>query len=139
KNNGTGSHGIAINATIAGLKYIGPSYSLSKQVDQANGNYDIFSYSYGGYSCYFDYSPSGYLAQLEYGVTNLRGGKGAIYVKASGNEFVSYNSDCDSTLKDDEDSYYFGNANLEEVHSYPWTIVTAAVNASGISSSYSTP
>lgn len=139
KNNGMGSYGVATNATIAGLKYIGPAYSLSKQVDQANGNYDIFSYSYGGYSCYFDYSPSSYIAQLEYGVKNLRGGKGAIYVKAAGNEFVSYNSDCDSTLEDDEDSYYFGNASLEEVHSYPWTIVTAAVNAFGVSSSYSTP
>lgn len=138
KNNGQGSYGIASNAILAGFRYIGPSYSLSKQVDQANGNYDIFNYSYGGYSCYFDYSPSAYISQLEYGVKNLRGGLGAIYVKAAGNEFISYQSDCDSSLSE-EDGYYFGNANLEEVHSYPWTIVTAAINASGISSSYSTP
>lgn len=139
KNNGTGSFGVAANATIAGLKYIGASYSLSKQVDQANGNYDIFNYSYGGYSCYFDYSPPTYISQLEYGVKNLRNGKGAIYIKAAGNEFVSRSSDCDPSLDDDENLYYFGNANLEEVHSYPWSIVTAAINARGVSSSYSTP
>lgn len=139
RNNGLGSRGIASSSIVAGFRYIGTSYSLSKQVDQANGNYDIFNYSYGGYSCYFDYSPTSYIAQLEYGAKNLRGGKGAIYVKAAGNEFYSMASDCDSSLSSEDDYYYFGNANLEEVHSYPWSIVTAAVNASGVSSSYSTP
>ncbi len=137
--NGFGSRGVASQSIIAGFKYVGEAVNVSKQVDQANGNYDIFNYSYGGYSCYFDRESSSYLAQLEYGVKNLRSGRGAIYVKAAGNEYFSYNSDCDPTLEDDDDTYYLGNANLEQVHSYPWMIVVGAVNANGLSASYSTP
>lgn len=139
RGNAVGVSGVASQAIIAGLKYVGEAVNVSMQVDQANGNYDIFNYSYGGYSCYFDRESSTYLTQLEYGVKNLRSGKGAIYVKASGNEFYSFNSDCDPTLTEEEDSYYLGNANLEQVHSYPWMIVVAALNANGISASYSTP
>jgi subtilisin family serine protease len=139
KGNGLGSRGVAANAIIAGFKYVGVSVNTSMQVDQANGNYDIFNYSYGGYSCIFDHSSSTYISQLEYGVKNLRFGKGAIYVKAAGNEYYSHASDCNDSIGQDENIYYFGNANLEEVHSYPWMIVTGAVNASGISASYSTP
>ncbi len=137
--NGVGSRGVASQSILAGFKYVGEAVNVSMQVDQANGNYDIFNYSYGGYSCYFDRESSTYLAQLEYGVKNLRGGKGALYIKAAGNEYYSYNSDCDSTLSEDDDTYYLGNANLEQVHSYPWMIVVGAVNANGVSASYSTP
>lgn len=138
-NNNLGSRGVASMATIAGLKYIGAPSSLSKQVDQANGAYDIFNYSYGRYSCYFANVSSVYLSQLEYGVENLRGGKGAIYVKAAGNEYAGWNSDCDGSILEEDDTYYLGNANLEQVHSYPWMIVTGAINADGYSASYSTP
>ncbi len=137
--NGFGSRGVASQAIIAGFKYVGEAVNVSMQVDQANGNYDVFNYSYGGYSCYFDRDSSTYLTQLEYGAKNLRGGKGAIYVKAAGNEYYSYNSDCDPTLSEEDDTYYLGNANLEQVHSYPWMIVVGAVNANGVSASYSTP
>ncbi len=137
--NGIGSRGIASNASIAGFKYVGLPINQSMQVDQANGNYDIFNYSYGGYSCYFDRSSTTYISQLEYGAKNLRAGLGAIYVKAAGNEYASYNSDCDSSIESADDTYYLGNATLEQVHSYPWMIVVGAFNANGVSSSYSTP
>ena len=137
--NGLGSRGVASSATIAGFKYVGLPINQSMQVDQANGNYDIFNYSYGGYSCFFDRSSSTYIAQLEYGAKSLRGGLGAIYVKAAGNEYAAYNSDCDSSIAPEDDTYYLGNATLEQVHSYPWMIVVGAFNANGISSSYSTP
>jgi hypothetical protein len=137
--NGLGSQGVAPNASIAGLKFIGVPVTSSMQVDQANGNYHIFNYSYGGYSCHFDHTSPALLLQLKFGVDTLRLGKGAIYVKAAGNEFISYISDCDLSIEESSDTPYLGNANLEDTHAYPWTIVTAAINANGISSSYSTP
>lgn len=139
KNNGLGSAGVAPEAMLAGLKYIGTPYSTSALVDQANGLYDIFNYSYGGYTCSFTSLNSAYIDQLKYGVENLRGGRGAIYVKAGGNEYISKLSDCYSYLDDEENQYYLGNANLEQDHAYPYYIVVAAVNASGVSASYSSP
>lgn len=135
--NGLGSQGIAYGAKLAGFKYITGSNTLSRMLDQANGNFDIFNYSYGLYSCIFSSVPPEFIAQLKYGVTNLRNGKGAIYVKAAGNEYIATTTDC---FPDEENPrLYYGNANLEEDHSYPYQIVVAAINANGISASYSTP
>jgi hypothetical protein len=138
-NNGLGSRGIAYSSTLAGLKYIGAPYSINKVVDQANGVFDVFNYSYGGYSCHFESAPQLLINQLKYGTETLRSGKGAIYVKAAGNEYVARISDCFPSISDQDNKYYFGNANLEEDHSYPYYIVVGALNAKGQSSSYSTP
>ena len=138
KDNGLGSHGIAPLARIAGLKFIGVSVNLNKYIDQANGIYDIFNYSYGGYTCQFESVSQTYINQLNYGTRNLRNGRGAIYVKAAGNEYYSNLRDCFPDLEEDN-RYYLGNANLEPDHSYPYYIVAAAINASGVSSSYSSP
>lgn len=135
--NGLGSQGIAYGAKLAGFKYIAGTNTLSRMLDQADGSFDIFNYSYGLYSCIFSSVPSEYIDQLKYGTSTLRGGKGAIYVKAAGNEYQATTTDC---FPDDDNAVlYYGNANLEEDHSYPYQIVVAAVNADGISSSYSTP
>lgn len=135
--NGLGSQGVAYGAKIAAFKYINGSNRLSRMLDQASGDFDIFNYSYGLYSCIFSSVPSDYIAQLKFGVNNGRDGKGAIYIKAAGNEYVGSTSDC---FPDEEDpGLYYGNANLEEDHSYPYQIVVGAINANGISASYSTP
>jgi subtilisin family serine protease len=136
-NNGVGGRGIAPSASLAGFKFIGSSITTSKLIDQANGIYDIFNYSYGGYSCYTSTIPSSYLAQLEYGVNNLRNQKGAIYVKAAGNEYYAPLEDC---YEDIEGSpYYFGNAALEEDQSYPYYILVGALDSDGTSAFYSSP
>lgn len=135
--NGKGGRGIAPNASLAGLKFIGASITTSKMIDQANGIYDIFNYSYGGYSCYTSTVPNSYLSQLEYGVNNLRNQKGAIYVKAAGNEYYAPLEDC---YEDIEGSpYYLGNAALEEDQSYPYYILVGALDADGKSAFYSSP
>jgi subtilisin-like proprotein convertase family protein len=135
--NGLGSQGVAYGASLAGFKYVVGTNTLSKMLDQALGSFDIFNYSYGLYSCIFSGVPSEYIDQLRYGVTYLRGGKGAVYVKAAGNEYIATTTDC---FPDEENPrLYYGNANLEEDHSYPYQIVVGSNNASGISASYSTP
>lgn len=136
-NNGLGSQGVAYGANLAGFKYIVGSNTLSRMLDQALGNFDIFNYSYGLYSCIFSGVPSEYIDQLRYGVTYLRQGKGAIYVKAAGNEYIGTTTDCFPSESNPQ--LYYGNANLEEDHSYPYQIVVGSNNAAGISASYSTP
>ena len=133
--NGEGGIGVAPRSKMAIFKYVGTGGNLNKALDQANGPFDIFNYSYGRSSCSFIDLPQTLIEQYKYGVETLRGGKGAIYVKAAGNEYISSISDC----IDGAQGYYYGNANLEEEHSYPYMIVVGAFNASGISASYSTP
>jgi subtilisin family serine protease/subtilisin-like proprotein convertase family protein len=154
--NGIGVRGVAPEATIVGLKYLDSSQDTSRSLDQADGSafssgaeVSVFNYSYGGVSIYPHTPDDIYLDQLRDGVTNGRGGKGTIYVKAAGNEFISYIGYDDSggllpcynvgsagngTCK------YYGNANLsDEANAVPETLVVAAVNALGKKSSYSSP
>lgn len=134
--NGIGSRGLAPKASFAGFLYVGPANTYAKMLDQAHGDFDIFNYSYGRNSCRFSSVPSGYLEQLRFGVSELRDGLGAIYVKAAGNEYIRPRSEC---VEETEIDFYLGNAALEREHSSPFMIVVGGNNTEGVSSSYSTP
>jgi subtilisin-like proprotein convertase family protein/subtilisin family serine protease len=72
-------------------------------------------------------------AQYVSGITSLRGGKGAIYVKAAGNGFTDIALvDCTGSGLTCE------NANFDPANTLPYQIVVGAVNADGIKASYST-
>ena len=73
-------------------------------------------------------------AQYLSGVTSLRGGKGALYVKAAGNGFDTAGNGvtCPNTGLSCE------NANFDPTNTLPYQIVVGAVNASGVKASYST-
>ena len=140
--NGMGSRGVAYGAQIAGFRFLDMKISLSKYIDQANGNFDIFNYSYGYYTCVYRWYVSAYVDQLKYGVTNLRGGKGAIYVMSSGNDWLERLSYCDSSISPysyAEKDRYFGNSTLYGLHNFPWMIVVGAFNADGVRAYYSRP
>jgi subtilisin-like proprotein convertase family protein len=138
--NGIGSRGVAPSSHFAGFYFLGDFHDTTssyeaKTIDQMSGNFDIFNYSYGYSSCNFTTTTSSIVDAYFAGVTNLRGGKGAIYVKAAGNDYRGLNSDCNSS----DTSYYAGNANTSEDQNVPYIILAAAVNASGTIASYSTP
>ena len=138
--NGVGSRGVAPSAQYGAFLFIG-GFHLSdvsyeaKLLDQMTGSFDIFNYSYGYLGCDFYPASISVLESYKDGVTTLRDGKGALYVKAAGNDFIGNNSDCDSSLTDS----YLGNTNTDEEQNTPYVILTAAVNAKGKISSYSTP
>jgi|SRR5882672_3670674 len=72
-------------------------------------------------------------AQYLAGVTALRGSKGAIYLKAAGNGFLTIgNVDCTGTGLTCE------NANFDPANTLPYQIIVGAINASGVKASYST-
>jgi len=73
--------------------------------------------------------PAAEEAQYLAGVTSLRGGKGALYVKAAGNGF---NGPCGNTGVSCE------NANFDPSNTLPYQVIAGAMNADGIKASYST-
>ena len=138
--NGVGSRGVAPSAQYGAFLFIGGFHSddasyEAKVLDQMMGSFDIFNFSYGYLGCDFNPISSSVIRGYENGVRTLRDGKGAIYVKAAGNDFIGNNSDCDASAADS----YLGNTNTDEEQNTPYVILTAAVNAKGTISSYSTP
>jgi subtilisin-like proprotein convertase family protein/subtilisin family serine protease len=133
-NNNIGSHGVAPHSSIAGFLFLDAPFSISRDIDQAKGDFDIFNYSYGYPNCaYTDFDES-MMDQIRFGATNQRDGLGSLYVKSAGNDFVGSLTSCGGP-----DNPYLGNSNMEEGNSMPELIVVAANNANGFVSSYSTP
>lgn len=134
-NNGLGGRGVAPEVTLAGFNFISSNQSLSRFLDQARGFIDVFNYSYGTDTCSVVPIDSAYILQLKEGVTNQRSGKGSVYVKAGGNEYISSLDACvsGSALN------YLGNANLEQSTAYPYMILAAGLTAKDRHASYSSP
>jgi len=136
--NGIGSRGVAPEAKLVGLNYLGTgvTQSTAVQLDQASGDLDVYNYSYG--SSFWptaQNADSTYIDQLKYGLSTQRGGKGSVYVKSAGNSF----QECDFS----NGSFFLGlmcfshNSNLGSEDELPWNIVVGATNALGVKSSYS--
>lgn len=134
--NSLGSRGVAPTSLFAGFLYIGSNQTLSMTIDQSNGLFDIFNYSYGADSCEFSPIYTAHKDQIRWGTRNLRDGKGAIYVKAAGNEFEGDLGYCRSSYSGYS---YYGNSNLEGMNSIPEILTVAALDANSYSSSYSSP
>lgn len=138
--NGIGSRGVAPEAQFAGFYFIGSfrdttsSYE-ARVLDQISGDFDIFNYSYGYPGCSFFETSDSIIAAYKNGVTKGRDGRGAIYIKAAGNEYQGGNYSCYSG----DNSTYFGNTNTGEDQNHPYLIMAAAANARGQISSYSSP
>lgn len=140
--NGIGSRGVAPSAKFAGFYFLGShtgetnaSYE-AKTLDQMTGNFDIYNYSYGYAGCAFFGESDSVLNAYKLGITNQRGGKGAIYVKAAGNDYMGYLRECYGGTSSNP---FLGNTNTSEDQAHPYLILVGAVNASGQRSSYSTP
>ena len=158
-DNALGSRGVAPSAKFGGYNYIaaGTGQTIDQQLTQMTGPFDIFNYSYGYSTCRqspLADTPSEELMIVDrfvYGVTSLREGKGAIYVKSAGNDYrgkFEYEEKyvghpCyfrwPQGLVGSVKNFYYGNATLSEANNYPYTIIAGAINAKGKRSSYSSP
>ena len=138
-HNGIGGRGVAYGAKVAGFGgTIGGGDAVL--LDQAQGDFDIFNYSFGKASCEFRSRGDAYIAQLKHGVENLRDGKGALYIKGAGNDFNHFpRAFCDVNLDEDDPTLYVGNASIADEHAYPWVVVVGATNAKGTRAAYSIP
>ncbi len=130
--NGKGARGVAPKAQVSATNFLSDDISQTTAVvvDQARGDADIFNMSWGGTQNTLKAPITGFENQLRFGVTNGRAGKGAIYVKAAGNEFTinclgTTNTEC------------LGNSNFAPENTNPFMIIAGALNAQGLSASYS--
>lgn len=138
--NSLGSRGVAPGAKFAGFKFLGESSTTAKWIDQADHDFDIYNYSYGYDQCsFFDVTGlDAYTVQVETAVSTFRGGKGAIYVKSAGNDYISDLSYCVGALPPGQYPF-FGNANTDQSNTLPQQIMVGAINSRGVRSSYSSP
>jgi subtilisin family serine protease len=126
--NEKGTIGVAPNAQFASLNFLSAPQTSATRNDQVTGDFDIFNQSWGLTSYYVYHLSESYKDQLIAGVSSLRSGLGAIYIKAAGN---GYN------LCASQNAFCSQNVNLDPYNTTPYTINVGALNAEDKKSSYS--
>ena len=140
--NKKGSQGVAPKSKLGGLSYLcSGCQNWSSMIDQITApNYDIFNYSYGYPQCTLvglrSFIEDYFKDQAQIG----RDGKGAIFVKSSGNSYMDSLKSCWSSFDNQFGSpYYLGNANFDGFNTAPYLIVIGALRANGLRATYSSP
>ena len=155
-NNGIGIRGVAPGARIRGynmLSAFGRDMDRTIMFDSlgASTKYpdstrvDIFNMSFGTLLGRQGNASEQLLAVIENGVTNLRDGRGALYVKAAGNNFrlclaldrLHHFADDEQPPYSPNDELGCGSANSDIYNNLPHAIAVGGFNARGKRSSYS--
>lgn len=143
--NGKGGRGVAPKAFLKGFNILRNqtvgNYARALGGFANSADVDIFNQSFG-VKVDYDINMNRYIeAQYLSGVTHLRGGKGAIYVKSAGNgyrgiwvldRFINCNTDYGANT-----GLTCQNANMDPWNTIPYNVVVGALNANGVKSSYS--
>lgn len=135
--NGKGVMGIAPRVNVGGVNYLEhqgiANWAAAMGGAPWSSSADVINASLGYSKAPFPYdSEDDSFTPITRSLKKLRGGKGAIYLKAAGNDFNSF--ECGLS----EAYYDCSNPGNDEIGpKEPNTIVVAAVNAFGESSSYS--
>ena len=140
-NNGIGGRGVAPNAMLRGYNLLSANDWTGARVDSLGGSsvspnsaeVDIFNMSFGSLGYEGNPDPDTDVALYRNGVTNLRDGLGAIYVKAAGNFFRS----CRSLPRAVNAQIGCVSANADPTNNLPYLIVVGGYNAAGKRASYS--
>jgi subtilisin family serine protease len=143
--NGLGGRGVAPDASLIGYNllqngfgsYQLQSWGINPPVE---ANVDIYNMSYGNYypgiSQTFalpDFLDAYYEDALVTATTELRSGKGALYVQSSGNEYSDYaTADCG------ENEFTCVEVIWDNWSTVPYILQVGALNANGQKSSYTT-
>ena len=154
-NNGIGIRGVAPGARLRGYNFLSAfdrnsdSTILLDSLGASNSNPDsasvhIFNMSYGFLHGLQSNASRIFVDTISHGVTNLRDGRGAIYVKAAGNGFrVCFGLRRQYLFADRDAPYRPSNAlgcssaNSDYNNNLPQLIVVGAFNAHGRRASYS--
>lgn len=145
--NGIGLWGVAPQASLVGYNLLYDGFNLTDELAAigyagAANNYsglasqavDVFNLSYGRNPYQGTNENASYttelVAGLKWGAQNLRDGKGAIYVKAGGNEYYggnSFTSQWCGQAEDNEITCY--NVNMENENVTPYQMIIGGFNA----------
>lgn len=143
-NNGTGGRGVAPDAILRSYNILsvvlaGRSYadlyadSLGgSETDPDSTGVDIFNMSFGTLAGQFSVNRD-HVALFRNGVDNLRGGRGAIYVKSAGNKFYA----CRSMRRSANDRIGCSSANSSASVHLPYLVYVGGFNDQGRKASYS--
>ncbi len=138
--NGKGSRGVASKASVISSNLISASVTTQTNamvIDQLSGDFDISNMSWGTTQNLVDDDPNGdhllYEAKMKDMILSMRNGKGPIYVKSGGNDFMV------SCYGGDPSIPCIGSSNFDRDNTNPYTILVAALDADGASASYSSP
>lgn len=136
-NNGIGGRGVAPSALIRGYNFLSSSGNAhasslgSSTRDPNSSDVAIFNMSYGSVGS--QRSPSTWLKNVFlHGVTVLREGLGAIYVKSAGNGFYR----CSSIEHDIAADLGCRSSNSDSMNNLPYLIVVGGLNADDERASY---
>ncbi|MFL5261972.1 MAG: S8 family serine peptidase [Anaeromyxobacteraceae bacterium] len=151
RGNGKGGMGVAPGAGLNGYDVIsGSNQSLANFVASLGGgsgaggpgSHDawIFNQSFGADSTEPFGVPPLVVDQYRDGVTNLRGGLGAVYLKAAGNGFATFavsSNGAPDCARANAAGVTCQNAGMDPWNTLPENVVVGALNAAGKRSSYS--
>ena len=138
-NNGTGGRGVAPSATLRSYNMLTAVESAGTYYDSLGGSetdpdssmVDIFNMSFGTLGGEFAIDQNeDRLFRL--GVTNLRGGRGALYVKSAGNAFNA----CRTMRRPANARIGCTSSNTSSSHHSPYLIIVGAFDAQGTRASY---
>ena len=148
-NNGVGGHGVAPQARLRGFNFLSGYFVPSAYLDSLgmssesprSDDVHVFNMSFG-YSGSATSMTADERELFRVGVTDLRDGRGALYVKAAGNEFyICTERDDDrqpvAPLLDLSAELGCFAANRDGENNLPYVIVTGGFSANGKRSSYS--
>lgn len=139
-DNGTGGRGVAPEAILRGYNMLAAVESAGTYFDSLGGSdtapdsslVDIFNMSFGTLGGEFGVDVNE--TQLfRNGVTLLRDGRGAVYVKSAGNAFYS----CRSMRRPANARLGCSSSNSASSHHSPYLVMVGAFNAQGTRASYS--
>ena len=153
--NGIGLWGVAPNANLVGYNLLYDAFNLTSELaalgfasavesypELSSEAVDIFNMSYGRNPFEGTNENASYTAELLEGIHSgtrlLRNGKGAIYVKAAGNEYLgqtAFTSERCSQANSNGLTCY--NVNMEDENVTPYVLVIGAFNAYDQRASYS--
>jgi subtilisin family serine protease len=153
-DNKKGGMGVAPRVGLSGYNWLSMASDPRKPWEQAqltslggsaasppSAGVWIFNQSFGSSELYATIASDPVEAQYRLGVSSLRSGLGAIYVKSAGNGFLDFeNNDkvkADCTLANLA-RLTCQNANMDGDNALPYNLVVGALNANGERSSYST-
>lgn len=124
--NSIGGQGIAPKAEIASANLLAGAATPTQMLVQLDNSFDIINQSWGTSQCILLPPDAAYESKMA--------SERRVYVKSAGNDFAVSLDDCGRTATTRR-----GNAVLDRYNNNPYTVVVAALNASGVKSSYSSP
>ena len=135
-NNGIGGRGVAPLSRLRGFNYLGTNSDAEEVLGFSDdkprsSDVDIFNMSYGSLP-YQGISSSWTYNLFRQGITDLREGLGALYVRSAGNAFFG----CVNIEHDIRDEIGCSSANGDPVQNLPFLVVVGAFNASDTRAGY---